>query len=269
MIKKFFDLFKKDKIEFYPVIKGLPADLIYPPIQSKKLPVPNWFKDKAEEFKYNTEVSKCPFINHPARLKTNVSRCPGIRNIMHAGYAIRNWADLYIDLDPNAKTINDLKYDFGMSLKSNAKFASIARLDSHKPSHLPILWENDRIYKFIFKLTTPWKIKCSSNIAFYMLPDYYSDNPWFEVTPGIFDPILNNRIIINLQIFKKEGRLIFPAGMTLCKLIPFEKNKNFQMIVRDPKEDETIDSTEVKDKYIYFSKFLRDYNFLEKSNKNY
>jgi hypothetical protein len=256
-MKRILDVFKKDKIEFITDIKCANLELLYPPIfQNKK--IGSWFKKSKERYNHAVKKSKCPF--NPSRV-SEIYKCPGIFGISTSGYSIRNFADLSIDLPLNPKSFNDIKYEFGAGLTRDT-YKEITRLSYHNKDQFPEIFENDRIYPYIIKIITPWTVKCPPNTAFYMIPDYYSDNLWFESTPGVLDPSIEGKIIINLQIFKKEGRVILPKGITLAKLIPFQKNKKYKTVIREMNENEKRWESE-KD-LVWFSSFNRDYSSIKK-----
>ena len=264
-MKKFFNFGKKNTIEFISLIPMISEELLYPPIESITSEPRNWQKNRAQAFKESQSQTKCPFSKHPVGM--DVVRCPGIKSFIDSGYSIRMWSDLYIDLPENPSSFNEIQYDFGFGLKNALASAGGKRFTSlnyHKKQDFPELFENKRIYDYIIKISIPWKIKCSSNLAFYLLPDYYSDDPWFAMTAGVLDPAIQNEIVLNLQIFKDQGRFFFHKGMTLCKMIPFEKNKKYKTSTRK------ITDTEIKSLYDKFlvlnSSFKRDYSFIKKFN---
>jgi hypothetical protein len=266
-MKKFFNFGKKNTIEFISLIPFINEELLYPPIESKKSQPRKWQKNRAQVLKEHKIEIKCPFSKHPAIM--DVVRCPGIKSFIDSGYSIRMWSDLYIDLPENPSSSNEIQYDFGLRLKNALpeEAKKYALLYYHKKDDFPELFESNRIYDYIIKIRIPWKIKCPSNLAFYLLPDYYSDDPWFSVTPGILDPTIQDELIVKLQIYKHKGRLFFQKGMTLCKIIPFEKNKKYKTLNRK------ITNTEIKELYdkslILNSSFKRDYSVIENFNTKY
>jgi hypothetical protein len=263
-MKKFFNFGRKNTIEFISLIPMINEELLYPPIESITSQPRKWQKKRAQAFKKSQSESKCPFSKHPAAM--DVVRCPGIKSFIDSGYSIRMWSDLYIDLPENPSSANEIKYDFGLNLKNAlpAEAKKFTSLNYHKKEDFPELFENDRIYDYIIKIRIPWKIKCPPNVAFYFLPDYYSDDPWFAMTPGILDPTIQDELTINLQIFKDQGRIFFHKGMTVCKIIPFEKNKKYKTLTRK------ITNTEIKNLYdrclVLNSSFKRDYSGIKKFN---
>jgi hypothetical protein len=262
-MKRILDIFKKDKIEFVTDIKCSNLELLYPPIFQNKN-IRSWFKKSKERHSEALKKSKCPF--NPSGVN-GIYKCPGIFGISTSGYSVRNFADLSIDLPLNPQSFNDIKYQFGYGLNNSSAYMEVTKLHNHSKEQFPEIFENDRIYPYIIKITTPWTVKCPPNTAFYMIPDYYSDDLWFECTPGILDPSIEGKLIVNLQIFKKEGRIIFPKGITLAKLIPFEKNKKYKTVIRETNEKE---KRQLIDRdLIWFSSFNRNYSSIKKIiNKN-
>ena len=257
-MKNFFNFGRKNIIEFISLIPELDEELLYPPIESSISEPRKWQIKRAKALKKTRTEKKCPFLSKNPYIM-DVVRCPGIKSYINSGYSIRIWSDLYIDLPENPSSPTELKYDFGFNLKNSlpAESKKFVVLNTHKKNDFPELFENDRIYDYIIKIRMPWKIKCSTNVGFYFLPDYYSDDPWFAMTPGILDPAIQDEIIVNLQIFKRQGRIIFNKGMTLGKMIPFEKDKKYKILTRKSKD---TDNNKLYNKCVVLnSSFQRNY----------
>jgi len=243
-MKKIFNFFKKNnKIEFVCLLKDVNPDILYPPMKASEMPLPNWYKQRAKVFKNQIETAKCPFKIHPAI--GDIIRCPGIKDLMNSGYTVRMWADFYIDLPKNhPASAKELQYGWGRNLQNLPELSQFCGVSSHHHSQFPNIFNKARTYPLIIKLNFPWKVKAPRGVAFYMLPEYYSDNDNFAITPGVFDTTYTNQVICNLQIFMQEGRLIIPAGTPMCKLIPFYKNENFNTSITNIKDSGTQVITE-------------------------
>lgn len=265
-MKKIFNIFRKSKkIEFQCLVDKIDPNILYPPIESHKLPLPNWYKERAKSYKKTIDdVIKCPFKSHPSQ-SGNVIKCPGIKDLINSGFTIRMWADFFIDLPKgHPSTTKGLNYGFGRGLENFPELREHCAISAHHHSQFPQIFDKARTYPLILKFNFPWKVKAPKGVAFYMLPAYYGDESDYAMTPGVYDPVYVNQIIINLQIFLQEGRLIIPAGTPMCKLIPFYRKERFDLCVTpfDPN-----DTTRLSERFHLLKHFQNDYDSLVKERE--
>jgi len=263
-MKRIFNLFKKNKkIEFQCLVEHLDPNVLYPPIESSKLPLPNWYKERAKAYKTQLEVAKCPFKSHPS--VGDVVRCPGIKDLVNSGITIRMWSDFFIDLPrSHPQSSKELNFGFGRGLEGSPELRQFATISHHHHSQFPEIFDKGKIYPLIIKLSFPWKVKAPRGVAFYMLPSYYSDQTNFSITPGVYDPVYINHVIVNMIVYMQEGRLIIPGGTPMCKLIPFYKEEKYNLSVLPFQKHDT---TRLTEQIHLLNRFKFDYDALIKERE--
>ena len=263
-MKKIFNFFKRNKkIEFQCLIPGMDPSVLYPPVYSSQIPPPDWYKERAKIYKKQLELSKCPFKSHPA--VGDIVRCPGIKDLINSGITVRMWADFFIDLPKSHPTsMQGLNYGWGRKLEQMRELMEYCSVSGHHYSQFPNLFDKGRTYPMIIKFPLPWKVKAPRGVAFYMLPIYYGDQNNFAITPGVYDTTYVNQLILNVQVFMQEGRLLIPAGTPMCKLIPFYKKDKFDISITSLNKNE---STALSEKVHLFGKFKNDYETMVKERE--
>ena len=220
---------KKPKIEFYSVVPGL--ENISPPIRAKDDTLPKWIRTHSQatknRLKEDGALTKTAFC---------IERCPGIRGIVDQGIHIKTWQDIKLNL------LKDNKYEWDTPTKVgdliNGRLIS-PDIQSHAGAQFPeFCLSRSDTWPNIIKIMSNWRVSISKGWYFLMLPNYYSDNPWFTAVPGIYNPEYGRHININLQIHINEGQVFFPAGTTLVKMIPIKKDQDFDLKIRKVTDDD-------------------------------
>lgn len=198
-------LFKKSWVRFYSLEPAV-AD-IYPVIPAKNLSR-GWMQEQKKK-------SKCPFSG----LIPQTANCPGITNIVNAGYILPAPADFVI-------TTNGDGINFGWEAPYlfNLGGGNRGYVNKHDYSQTePILDNPDNTLKEVVKIETPWRVKASDDIVLLQLPVTYNNEKRFTPATGILDPKYGH--VVNVQLFwhVMEGQTFVKAGTPLVQYIPMNR----------------------------------------------
>lgn len=199
-------LFKKSWVRFYSLEPAV-VD-IYPIIPAKNLNR-GWMQEQKKK-------SKCPF----AALMPQVSNCPGITNLVSAGYILTAPADFTIITNGDGVNFGweaPYLFDFGGGQKGY--------INKHdRPQTEPILDNSETTLKEVVKIETPWRVKASDDIVLLQLPVTYNNEKRFTAATGILDPKYGH--VVNVQLFwhVMEGTTFIKAGTPLVQYIPVNRS---------------------------------------------
>lgn len=228
-----FFSWKKDEpvVEFYSIIPGI--DNLSPPIKARDDYPPKWIKTHAQ-------ITKNILENESSATSPNfrIERCPGIRGMTEQGISIKTWQDMKLTLS------EDGKFEWHTPTKHqdliNGKYVS-PEVQAHAGEQFPEFCRSRAdTWPHIIKIVTNWRVSITKGWHFLMLPNYYSDHPWFTAVPGIYNPEYGRHINVNLQIHIKNGEVFFPAGTTIVKMIPVKKDQDFNLKIRKVTEEDLI-----------------------------
>jgi hypothetical protein len=196
--------YRKPGIEFFTVIKGL-AD-VAPPISAAQC-IPDWFK---------TVNAASPDTGIDPNLKlrginTDVSRCPGLHDMMTQGHIIPLWCDYQVSVDPDG-TVNWLAPD------------GMFKLASHPFEQLKGMPQNHE-YPAL-KFINPWLVRTPPGYSCLFQAPYYHFEKRFSVLPGIVDTdIYHNAHLPTLLSVDPGQEIMIERGTPLVQVIPFRREK--------------------------------------------
>lgn len=212
-----FSIFKKPKIEFYPVIPELLET--FPPDNGKK-DIANIFKN-IKPSKLNPELSYTSEVN--------LKNCPAIIEYFKYGYVVRLWQDIHIHASEDGeyyawKTATNTEKYASEYLKQSAYFNNEI---SHFPKEMysPYFYK-DNTLKYILQIPTRWCIKLPKNYGALFLPVWYDNEDRFTVVPGLLPAGTDQQINVAIQWNKLGTEEVLKAGTPIVKIIPFKMEKN-------------------------------------------
>jgi hypothetical protein len=216
-----FNIFKKDKVIFSCIDKKFLN--FYPPIYSKDLNR-NFIKKCNEEYKKNIENLKnpmCPFVK-----VSNTAKCPGILDIINAGYIFKMHRDIRITTNGN---LVDFKWEsIGRKINENTECVSYFTTPQFS-DHIQI---PPNSLKTLIKINLPWIISSSDYCFLQMQPSFIEDYR-FTVVQGIINPKKAREVNIVLYWHVLNGSEILTAGTPICQLIPIQKKLLPKMIINE------------------------------------
>ena len=163
--------------------------------------MPDWYKNMPS--KANKEKRSNIF-------NASMKVCPGIHDIMRAGYIIPAWCDFYLDLT---------KHEAKFESSNGERFYSVMPQVANKNFPFPKGHET-----LFFKFRTPWRIESNSELSVLVTsPKYKFDLP-YQMYEGVMD--INPYIAeLNFIISVPRGGYVeFKRGDPLIQIIPFATN---------------------------------------------
>jgi len=164
------------------------------------------------------------------------TKCPGIRNIMEAGYIMQTWCDIVIEtkdgkyevelpqrLDPVLERIN---YDRPVITEFDMRYS---------PMRIPTGYN----IPFILKWNSPYTFEVADGYNLIIAPVTYDDDPPFTACPGMTDGF-NPNFNVHMYWHVKDGRIHIPAGTPLCQLIPVKTGYNIETKIADAEATKRI-----------------------------
>jgi hypothetical protein len=209
---------KKSWIRFYSLEPAV-AD-IYPVIPASKLNR-DWVQKEKKK-------SKCPVSGF-----LSSSNCPGITNIMSAGYIVTAPADFIIRTNGDGLNFSwETPYLFNFTQDGSQR----SYINKHDESQVkPLLDNQSKTLKEVVKIETPWRVKSSDDVVLLQLPVTYNNESRFTAATGILDPKYGH--VVNCQLFWHvlEGETYVKAGTPLVQYIPMSRRylhlNNFDTII--------------------------------------
>jgi len=203
-----------------------------------------WVRDCAVAHKKYDKV-----IDHRANNRT-AAKCPGMRNMMEAGYIVRSWFDFTIETD--AARPFDYQAYFPETLDKPLReigWTTDDLIGHFNTKMTPLKIPTYNYHKIILKIYVPWTIEVPASMGLQILPVTLDDSPSLTAVPGMFTQGLYTHFNIHAYWHETNGRVFVPAGTPLAQLIPVTVG-----------EISTEDMTEEK-------KHERDVTFLKNRNK--
>jgi len=204
----------KNDIVFFNSMPGVAT--AYPIVKSGEIDF-KWVDKVRASYKHYIQN---PQFNEKTNVNkhTHIRRCPGIFEILEAGYIVRLPYDINVYADRSNQELHH-------TLPQPA-FAQVLDVSSivHPNHGIP------GIEKLNIKIATGWEVL--SPVKFLIIPIPYPDGtPPIESSIGILDPSFSSEI--NLQgWWNAEGEVLLPAGMPLMQLIPLTE-RNMNLICRE------------------------------------
>lgn len=156
-------------------------------------------------------------------IQGHVKNCPGIMDIIKAGYIIPAWKDFLVDVKDNKIRIQTIQVE-GNNLEITIW---------NDPSR--IINEDDSWCDEVVKLNSPWICKSKALILFKSIA--YNKNSFFEVYEGIVDPNTHPGQDIFLKFKREDAQYFIKAGTPLAQIIPFNINTNFELNLEANKKE--------------------------------
>jgi hypothetical protein len=203
-------MFFKPKLKFYSEIPSVNEQ--YPIIDAKKYKR-SWVKNCAGAYKKYEKIIDKRSSNITA------AKCPGMRNIMEAGYIVTSWCDFTIETFEDKPFEYKVYYPNGMDrfLKEVGYNKPVVSDFNMKDGPVRIPTGNN--FKGIIKIWSPWTIDIPKGWELMFLPIQYEDDPKFTACAGMISGLATD---LNIHVFWHEtnGRVHIPAGTPLCQLVP-------------------------------------------------
>ncbi len=150
-----------------------------------------------------------------------VMKCPGMRNVMEAGYIITTWHDFTIETKDDEFEVfyPNFLHEFLKSV--NFKNRLIESFDTRKsPMKIP----TGNNFKHIIKIFSPYCFDVPKGYELMILPIQYDDDPKFTACSGSIDGF-HSDFNIHVLWHESNGRVTIPAGTPLCQLVLRKKEK--------------------------------------------
>ena len=197
---------RKSWIRFYSLEPAV-AD-IYPVIPAANL--------KRDWVQKERKKSKCPFSGI-----LSSANCPGITNIMSAGYVVTAPADFKVKTTGDGVTF---LWETPYLFKFNDDGSQRGYISKHDQAQTePLLDDTNKALKEVVKVETPWRVKASDDVVLLQLPVNYNNESRFTAATGILDPRYGH--VVNCQLFWHvlEGETFIKAGTPLVQYIPMSR----------------------------------------------
>lgn len=176
--------------------------------------IPEWYK------KTNSFIDSKTFKAMGGKGNQTVKKCMPVFDAMTAGYIIKTYVDVYVELDEK-----------NFSVFSYPSYSPISFHDVKQAEDYPITHKES--YP---KWANPWSIQTPKGYSSLFIPPMHNPNNFFTILPGIVDtdqyinPV-NFPFVLNDNNF--EG--LIPAGTPMCQVIPFKRD-SFKMQISNKKE---------------------------------
>lgn len=232
----FFNKSACPHIKFIPSLEGLKQ---YNPILPAKDVLPDWWK----RININQDVD---LVNNNPISTGTVKRCPGVMDVLHRGWVIRAWCDIYVNvIDKNTMEFELSDARFAGQIHSNAQLINL--LPSSKKDY----------YHFALKLVNPWFIETSPGYSVLYMDPFYHFNEFFDSAYGVQDTDIFHTSNVFLFL-KKQGKFVIEKDTPLCIILPFKNEAIYgEMQEYDAKTVNTMRSKGDFISYSKFSSFLR------------
>lgn len=206
-----FNLFKNKDVIFSCIDERF-LDF-YPPVYSKDVQR-EFLKKCNEDYKKslaNLKDPSCPFAK-----VSNTAKCPGILDIINAGYIFKMHRDIRITTNGN---MVDFKWE-SIGRKINPDTECVGYFSPSQFSEYIDIPTN--CLKTLIKINLPWVIESSEYCFLQIQPAFLGENR-FTVVEGILDPKKGREINAILYWHNLNGSEILTAGTPLIQLIPIQR----------------------------------------------
>lgn len=227
------------KIEFFSKVYGV-ADT-YPILNAKDI-IPNWVQE-----------ARMDYVKSDKR-DLHIFKCPGIIDVLTAGFVVTAWHDTDIESTPDKMTITipDVGLNELLDKRGNTTQLQTAQGVAKYLPKRP--WSQ----KSIVKINTPWHVLAPRNVKFMFIPLPYTDQFLFESTIGILDPGISSEVNVQGYWNVDYGKHTIKAGTPLCQIIPLTE-KQYSMVCRDMNNRDEL--------WLKKRKFLDNFSFVLQRNK--
>lgn len=230
------------------------------PVIPASTDLPEWWSKLGKSY-----LNEQDFTEYPT-----AKRCPGMYDLMRAGYIIPAWSDFEFMLGSGM----DIKYKMSPILE---KFKD-PPFHIHRPEQTSGCPMHSNDTGPILKLMSPWYIDMPKDYSIFLIEPTYAQTNDYSVLPGIMDPAIerapNKEINVFIRLNKPDKVIKINAGDPLIHIIPF-KRQSFKFECRLPDNEEKSFFNALQNKP--FSKILRGIQDMPaklaenrfKDNKNY
>lgn len=247
-------MFRKKKVEEPKVewLTGTPGLVETYPIVPARQALPQWFKDSdkriTQDRAHGHGMRPQPGAPHqppqpqqqggtvvgPPSYSRDTSptirACPGIVDVMRAGYLLRAWTD--IEITTPAPPGPGVMFQDRTGMSPAEVGGKIGAFGPGLNQRLP-LWPGE--YEFALKFDSPWVCKTPPGYSLLYAPVPYDEHRPYRVLHGITDNDTFHTVNI-LIMWSHYGSYLIEAGTPLCWLLPINREGyNFKTEVRhDP-----------------------------------
>lgn len=160
-------------------------------------------------------------VKMPERIKDRlptIRACPGVIDVMRAGWVLRAWTDFEIVTPEPPKGTDDDRYLHESGVRGEN--GTVGNFSAALNQNLP-LWPGE--YGFALKFDSPWTCKLPPGWSLMYAPiPFAAPTPW-RVVPGIVDCDIFH--VVNLvATWNHHGAYVIEAGTPLCTLIPVRRD---------------------------------------------
>ena len=228
MFNWLLNLFRKPKVEFYPIIPQL-IDT-HPPDNGKK--------DIIDIFKKIRPTKVNPDLDYST--KASIKNCPAVVEYYKYGYVIRLWQDIVVKTSPDGqeytwKSATNTNVFLSKHLEQNTNFNKEVL---HFPKDMYSPWfPRENTLKYLLQIPTRWCIKLPEGYGALFLPVWYDNEDRFTVIPGLLTSGTVEEINVILQWNKLGTEEVLKAGTPLVKIIPFKLEKDNAIIRQMTEKD--------------------------------
>lgn len=197
---------------------------IYPSKKHKR----SWVKSCAAAYQKYKDRS----ANSGKYTLLTAAKCPGIRNIMEAGYIVQTWCDIVIETKDGKYTAETPEHMNSILEQIDYKEGFVTHFDMrYSPMRIPY---GDNNFPAILKFKCPYTFEVQPGYELMILPVAYDENPNFTACMGLTGG-LNPNFNVHVYWHVKEGRVHIPAGTPLCQVIPVKTG--FEVETKELDED--------------------------------
>jgi len=208
---------KKDTIEFYSKVPGLPE--MHPIVPAKDL-LPRWVKNARDSYVRVKDKNEGR-ISH-------LYQCPGIFDMFNHGYVVPMWHDVVIETNGNPD-----EYKWTIPTSELSDFNPDGELIEPQSNGVGSLMPNKPwSLNALIKINTPWQIIAPRNLKLLVLPIAYPDSFEIESSIGILDPGYSNELNIQCYYNVPKGKFLLKAGTPIAHIIPISEKK-YDIICRE------------------------------------
>lgn len=222
------------------------------PIVPARTALPQWFKDSPTRIPRDQAHGHGRAAQEPPPASTGttvgpasydktsnptIRACPGIVDVMRAGYLLRAWTDIEINT-PEPPRGPDDQFQAKTAMNPQETGGKIGAFGPGLNQKIP-LWPGE--YAFALKFDSPWVCKTPPGYSLLYSPVPYAEQQPYRVLPGITD---NDTFhIVNLLImWNHHGSYLIEAGTPLCWLLPvYRDGYNLPTdVIYDPDRDKVL-----------------------------
>lgn len=216
MGKLVFGANKKEKDPILTVLSLLPGATDNEEVMPQKASnfYPSWWKSMPR------------FFNNGDNSAFTAKACPSFVDYFGQGFVVPAWSDaeLTYNSEDGSYIIKEPSpaQEYGWSYHRNAQF-----LDHVNAKYM------GKEPEFTFKANPPLRFITKPGWSLLQLPMFYDFDSDLTALPGIIDTDIHHEVNIQMFYFGKGKTIKVKKGEPLAHLIPFKRNKNIDMQIRD------------------------------------